>query len=252
MPVIFVGHGSPMNAIEENKYSKGWRELARTFERPTAILCISAHWVTNKTLVSTLENPKTIHDFYGFPQELFDIEYPAKGDIETAGKALELLKGIATADTSWGLDHGAWSVLRIMYPEADIPVFQVSLNDNASSKEHFEIGKRLKALREENVLIIGSGNVVHNLRMIDFSLDDGFDWAYEFNEHIVDRIQKRDFESVMKYNDLGRSAKLAVPTSEHFNPLLYILGAANESDELGIFNNDYVAGSLSMTSFVFS
>lgn len=251
MPVIFVGHGSPMNAIEENNYTQGWKQIANSVPKPSAILSISAHWETNGTKVSTLENPETIHDFYGFPQELYDVEYKAAGDKATAKETLELLGAVATEDTSWGLDHGTWSVLRVMYPKADIPVFQVSINRNASPKEHYEIGEKIKILREKDVLIMGSGNVVHNLGILDFSIKSGYDWAYEFNEYIVDKIKKRDFEGVINYNKLGRTAHLAVPTSEHFNPLLYALGAVDERDELIIYNNEYVAGSLSMTSFVF-
>ena len=252
MPVIFIGHGSPMNAIEENEYTKGWKEIANSIPRPSAILSISAHWVTNGTKVSTVENPKTIHDFYGFPKELYDVEYKAKGNAEIAFKTIELLDGIATADTSWGLDHGTWSVLNVMYPNADIPVYQISIDMNAMPQELFEIGRKLKSLRDSNILIMGSGNIVHNLGIMNFSMENGFDLAIEFNDYITEKIEQRDFESIFNYKNLGNSARLAVPTTEHFDPLLYVLGATSDSDKVTIFNRSYMAGSLAMTSFVFS
>jgi len=252
MPVIFIGHGSPMNAIEENEYTKGWKEITNSIPKPAAILSISAHWVTNGTKVSTVENPKTIHDFYGFPKELYDVEYKAKGSTEIALKTIELLDGIAVADNSWGLDHGTWSVLNVMYPNADIPVYQMSIDMNAMPEELFEIGKKLKSLRDSNILIMGSGNIVHNLGIMNFSMENGFDLAIEFNDYITKKIEQRDFESILNYKNLGNAAKLAVPTTEHFVPLLYILGATSDSDKVKIFNRSYMAGSLAMTSFVFS
>jgi len=252
MPVIFVGHGSPMNAIEDNVYTKGWEKIANYIPKPTTILSVSAHWVTNGTKISTVENPETIHDFYGFPKELNDVQYKAKGDLKTAVKTIELLDGIAVADNSWGLDHGTWSVLKVMYPNADIPVYQMSIDMNATPKELFEIGKKLKSLRNNNILIMGSGNIVHNLGAMDYSMKDGFDLAIEFNDYITERIKQRDFESIFNYKQLGNAARLSVPTTEHFDPLLYILGATNDSDKVAIFNNSYMAGSLAMTSFVFT
>ena len=252
MPVIFVGHGSPMNAIEDNEYTKGWEKIANYIPKPTTILSISAHWVTNGTKISTVENPETIHDFYGFPKELNDVQYKAKGDLKTAVKTIELLDGIAVADNSWGLDHGTWSVLKVMYPNADIPVYQMSIDMNATPKELFEIGKKLKSLRNNNILIMGSGNIVHNLGAMDYSMKDGFDLAIEFNDYITERIKQRDFESIFNYRNLGDAAKLSVPTTEHFNPLLYVLGATSDLDKVAIYNNSYMAGSLAMTSFVFS
>ena len=251
MAVAFIGHGSPMNAIEDNDFTKGWQKIASIIENPSAILCVSAHWVTKGTRVRTVESPKTIHDFYGFPKELYDIEYNAKGSHQFSQKTLELLSGIAVEDNSWGIDHGAWSVLRIMYPKADIPVFQVSIDTQASKKELFEIGKKLKKLREENVFILGSGNVVHNLGAIDFSMNGGFDWAYEFDNYIKQKVEQRDFNSILDYSSFGKNAKYSVPTSEHFDPLIYILGATNKNDKLEIYNNECVFGSLSMTSYIF-
>jgi len=252
MPVIFIGHGSPMNAIEENEYTKGWKEIKKYIQKPAAILSISAHWVTNGTKVSTVENPKTIHDFYGFPKELYDVEYKAKGSTEIALKTIGLLDGFATADNSWGLDHGTWSVLNVMYPNADIPVYQMSIDMNAMPQELFEIGKKLKSLRDSNILIMGSGNIVHNLGIMNYSMKDGFDLAIEFNDYITEKIEQRDFESIFNYKNLGNAASLSVPTTEHFDPLLYVLGATSESDKVTIFNKSYMAGSLAMTSFVFS
>jgi len=252
MPVIFIGHGSPMNAIEENEYTKGWKEIADNIPKPKVILSISAHWVTDGTKVSTVENPKTIHDFYGFPKELYDVEYKAKGSLESAVKTIELLDGIARADDSWGLDHGTWSVLRVMYPNADIPVYQMSIDMNATPKELFEIGKKLKSLRDSDILILGSGNIVHNLGIMDYSMEDGFDLAIEFNDYITKKIEQKDFESIFNYKQLGNAARLSVPTTEHFNPLLYVLGATTDLDKVTIFNKSFMAGSLAMTSFVFS
>ena len=252
MPVIFIGHGSPMNAIEENEYTKGWKEIADNIPKPKVILSISAHWVTDGTKVSTVENPKTIHDFYGFPKELYDVEYKAKGSLESAVKTIELLDGIARADDSWGLDHGTWSVLRVMYPNADIPVYQMSIDMNATPKELFEIGKKLKSLRDSDILILGSGNIVHNLGIMDYSMEDGFDLAIEFNDYITKKIEQRDFESIFNYKQLGNAARLSVPTTEHFNPLLYVLGATTDLDKVTIFNKSFMAGSLAMISFVFS
>ncbi|MEI6578381.1 MAG: 4,5-DOPA dioxygenase extradiol [Eubacteriales bacterium] len=251
MPVIFVGHGSPMNAIEENEYTQGWREIAASIPKPVAILSISAHWVTSGTKVSVLENPETIHDFYGFPKALFDMEYPAAGSPHFAAKTIDLL-GNADADKSWGLDHGTWSVLSVMYPNANIPVFQLSIDAQASPAELFEIGNKLKPLRENGVLIFGSGNVVHNLGLVDFTKQGGFDWANKFDETIKNNILKRDFENILNYRKLGDIARIAVPTTEHFNPLLYVLGASDSADEITVYNNSSTLGSLSMTSYVFS
>lgn len=251
MPVIFVGHGSPMNAIEENEFTEGWREIAANIPKPKAILCISAHWETEGTKVSILENPKTIHDFYGFPKELFAVEYKAKGSPEFACQTLDLLGDMATSDNYWGIDHGAWSVLRVMYPEAEIPVYQLSINQHAIPEELFDLGKRIAPLREKGVLIMGSGNIVHNLRIADFSIEGGFDWAETFDDCIAQKIITRDFESILNYDCLGDMARLAVPTTEHFNPLLCILGAVKDADKVEIYNKACVAGSISMTTYVF-
>ncbi|MGB4657926.1 MAG: 4,5-DOPA dioxygenase extradiol, partial [Mobilitalea sp.] len=217
MPVIFVGHGSPTNAIEDNEYTRTWKQMAASIPKPAAILSVSAHWVTEGTKVSVLEKPKTIHDFYGFEKELYEIEYKVPGGTEIALKTLELLGGIAEADSSWGLDHGTWSVLHVMYPEADIPVFQLSIDQDGEPLEHLNIGKRLKSLRDQNVLIMGSGNIVHNLRILDFSMKDGFDWAKKFDDFIEEQIMDSDFDGICNYRNFDRQVPLSVPTTEHFN-----------------------------------
>lgn len=252
MPAVFVGHGSPMNAIEDNQFTEGWRQIAVSLPKPQAILCISAHWETNGTRVSTLKNPETIHDFYGFPQALFDVQYKAQGSPRYAGQAINLLAGKAAADESWGLDHGAWSVLRVMYPQADIPVFQMSIDKKAAPRDLFEIGAKLAPLRENDVLIMGSGNIVHNLGAVDFYNEGGFDWAVDFDGYIKAKIEEKDYDSVIDYRSRGNSARLSVPTAEHFNPLLYILGAAHGDGSTAVYNNSCVYGSISMTSYVFS
>lgn len=251
MPIIFVGHGSPMNAIENNEFTKGWRDMAAAIQKPDAILSISAHWFTNGTKVLNVEKPQTIYDFYGFPRNLYEIDYKAPGAPELAKKTAELLDGIAIEDNNWGLDHGTWSVLHIMYPEADIPVYQLSVDKNATPQECFDIGRKIKSLRDENILIMGSGNIVHNLRMVDFEEEGGFDWAHEFDNLIKENIQKMYFDRVINYKDLERTAKYAVPTVDHFYPILYVIGAVDENDKVEVYNNKCMAGSLSMTSYVF-
>jgi len=252
MPVIFIGHGSPMNAIEKNEYTEGWIKIAASIPKPDAILSISAHWLTKETLVSTLENPKTIHDFYGFPKALYDVEYKATGNPELALKTIDLLNDVAKADKSWGIDHGTWSVLNVMYPNADIPVYQMSIDKDATPQELFSLGQRLKPLRESNVLIMGSGNIVHNLGILDFSKKDGFDWAYTFDDYITKKIELRDFESIFQYRSLGDISRKSVPSTEHFYPLFYILGASSPTDKTLLLNKACMAGSLSMTCYVFS
>jgi 4,5-DOPA dioxygenase extradiol len=252
MPVVFVGHGTPMNAVENNEFTKGWKEIGAAIPKPSAILAISAHWYTEGTRLQTAESPKTIHDFYGFPKELYEIQYPAPGAPKIAERAMKLVGDGAFADNTWGIDHGTWSVLRTMYPDADLPVCQMSINRNLSPNELYETGKKLKSLREENVLIIGSGNVVHNLGMVDFSAHGGYGWADEFDQYIYDGIEAEDFDRVIHYQKAGKCAQYAFPTPEHFDPLLYVLGAADEKDQLSVYNYSRTLGSLSMTSYVFS
>jgi 4,5-DOPA dioxygenase extradiol len=251
MPTLFVGHGSPMNALEENEYTLGWRQAAEAFPRPSSILCISAHWYTHGTFVYTGSTPRTIHDFFGFPKELYQIAYPAPGAPFTAKKTLHMLPAPAAEDNSWGLDHGTWSVLRTMYPEADIPVFQISVDASAPPERHFSLGRSLRPLREENILIVGSGNIVHNLALIDFDRDEGFDWAYDFDAYIDYAIRTKSKEDLLHYGRAGKSARYAVNIPDHFYPLLYVLGAAYGEDTVLDFNHSCLAGSLSMTSYIF-
>lgn len=249
MPMIFVGHGSPMNAIEDNKYTRGWREVAKKLPRPKAILAISAHWYTKGTRIQDEEYPKMIYDMYGFPKNLYEVVYPARGSAEYAQKTIELIKNPVIIDNSWGLDHGTWSVLVRMYPGANIPVYQLSIDGYVNSREHFEIGKYLKELRNQGVLILASGDVVHNLGKISY-IDDGFTWAEEFDSYIKESILNREFENVVNYEN-HELAELAVPTPDHFYPLLYTLGACDDNDEIEVFNEGCLFGSLSMTSYLF-
>jgi len=250
MPVLFVGHGSPMNAIETNEFSKEWKTLAGELARPKAILCISAHWETKGTYVTAMEKPQTIHDFGGFPQALFDVQYPAPGSPELADETKNLvLKTNVGLDETWGLDHGAWSVIRVMYPGADIPVIQMSLDYYQNPQDHYDIGKQLAALRQKGVLIIGSGNMVHNLRAVDWGKpNQGFDWAIEANSKFKKLILADDHRQLINYKSLGREVELSVPTPEHYLPLLYALALKTENEEVSFFNDMSVMGSISMTS----
>jgi len=258
MPALFVGHGSPMNAIEDNEFSKGWAKVGRSLPRPRAILCISAHWETWGTLVTAIEAPRTIHDFGGFPPALYQVEYPAPGSTWLAGEVRNSLSGARIGfDLDWGLDHGCWSVLRRMFPEADIPVVQLSLDYTQSPAEHYAIGKELADLRGKGILIIGSGNMVHNLEQVeikgglrDFNRPFGFDWAIEANDLFKKLIAEDRREELADYRSLGEAAQLAVPTPEHFLPLLYILALKQKGERITYFNDEPVAGSLTMTSLI--
>lgn len=251
VPVMFIGHGSPMNAIEDNEYSKTWREIGEGIKKPSVIVCISAHWVTKGTKVLVSESPRTIYDFYGFPKELYEVDYVVKGSKSTAIRVQELLGTMASLVDDWGIDHGTWSVLKHMLPKADVPVIQISIDHNATPEELYEIGVKLKALRNEDVLILGSGNIVHNLRMVDFDIEGGFPWAYEFDKYMKESIISRNHRNVIQYSKYGNVAKYAIPTTEHFNPILVVLGATEETDEVKVYNESCVYGSLSMTSYVF-
>jgi 4,5-DOPA dioxygenase extradiol len=255
MPVLFVGHGSPMNAIEENEFSLKWGELGKSLPRPAAILCISAHWETSGTQVTAMANPRTIHDFGGFPRPLYEVQYPAPGSSWLAEEAKRLIKTTnVEPDTRWGLDHGCWSVLRRMFPEADIPVVQFSLDHQQDAPYHYELARELQPLREKGVLIIGSGNLVHNLGMVAWDrMNDpgfGFDWATQANDLFKKLILGNDHEKLADYRALGKSARLAVPTPEHYFPMLYALAQKTEEDTVTFFNDKAVAGSLTMTSFI--
>lgn len=251
MPVLFVGHGSPMNAIENNSFTKSWEALGHELPKPQAILSVSAHWYTEGTFVNDSEHPRMVYDMYGFPPALYQVQYPAPGAPETARKVASLLQPGASVDNSWGLDHGSWSVLCRMFPGADIPVFQLSVNGLAGAQKHFELGQRLAVLREQGVLIFGSGNVVHNLRRVDWDNAGGYPWAEEFDGYIREKIQARAFGDVVDYRAAGASATLSVPTPDHFYPLLYALGASDAADNVTVLNDACTMGSLSMTSYLF-
>lgn len=252
MPVLFLGHGSPMNAIEENEFVNTFRNIAKEIPKPIAILCISAHWETKGTFVTAMENPTTIHDFGGFPKELFAVQYPAKGSPELAKETKALItKTEVGLDDKWGLDHGSWSVLRHLYPNADIPVIQMSIDYSQSPQYHYELGQQIKSLRKKGVLIIGSGNMVHNLRMVSWKqLNEnfGFDWAIEANEKMKKYILSGDHNPLINFRSQGKAFDLAIPTPEHYLPLLYSLALKDEKDQVSLFNDKAVGGSLTMTS----
>jgi 4,5-DOPA dioxygenase extradiol len=248
MPVLFVGHGSPTNAIEENEFSRAWVDAGNFMPRPRAVLCVSAHWETNGTQVTSTERPGTIHDFYGFPRPLYEVSYPAPGAPELARLVQETVRGAKVRlDPDRGLDHGAWSVLRRIYPEADIPVVQLSLDRAKSPAFHYELGKELAGLRREGVLIVGSGNIVHNLGVIAWE-DTAYDWAVEFDETVKRLILSGDHGAIVRYPDLGRAARLSVPTNEHFLPLLYVLALREKGEGIRFFSDKVTLGSISMRS----
>lgn len=257
MPVLFIGHGSPMNAIEENEFVAGFRNSIVGMSRPTSILCISAHWFTKGTRVTAMEMPRTIHDFGGFPQELFAVQYPAPGNPELAKQTQALLSPTAVElDEKWGLDHGAWSVIKHLYPKADVPVIQMSIDYSQPASYHFELGKKLNELRHKGVLIVGSGNIIHNLGLVDFhnfDKDDyGFDWAIEARETINNYLLDGNFQPLIDYHKQSKAFQLAIPTPEHYLPLIYALAFQEKGEQLALFNDKLVAGSLSMTSLKIS
>lgn len=253
MPVLFIGHGSPMNAIEENEFAAGWREAGMSLPRPSAILCISAHWQTNGTRVTAMERPETIHDFGGFPRELYDVQYPAPGspDLATTTRAT-VTDRVIELDQAWGLDHGAWSVIRRMYPEADIPVVELSLDYKLNPQQHYELARELAPFRRKGILIIGSGNMVHNLRLVSWdNLDTpgfAYDWATEASAAMKKSILSGDHDPLISYGSQGSAFRLAIPTPEHFLPLLYTLALQEKDEAVNLFNDKAVAGSLTMTS----
>jgi 4,5-DOPA dioxygenase extradiol len=253
MPVLFIGHGSPMNAIEDNEFSLGWREMGKRLPRPVSILCVSAHWETRGTMVTAMERPRTIHDFGGFPKRLYEVQYPAPGDPVLAVETRQTVRNkVIELDEKWGLDHGAWSVMRRLYPEADVPVVQLSLDHYMKPQDHYDLAKELSALRRKGVLIIGSGNMVHNLGLVSWDNIDtpgfGFDWAVEANDRMKRMIIDGDHQSLINYSSQGKAFSLAIPTAEHFLPLLYALALRESDDEIELFNDRHIAGSLSMTS----
>lgn len=252
MPVLFIGHGSPMNGIEDNAFTQGWIDAAQAMELPSAVLVVSAHWLTRGTHVTAMDFPETIHDFGGFPDELYQIQYPAPGSPDLA---TEIQKDIRTVevglDHEWGLDHGTWTVVRHMFPEANIPVLQLSIDYSKPAHYHYNLANQLMKLRKKGVLIIGSGNMIHNLRIIDWQMmkeNKGYDWAEELNNQFIQLIENKQHSKLYNLQELGEAGKLAIPTPDHYYPLMYSLGLQDAKDDVEIFNNHLVGGSLSMTS----
>jgi 4,5-DOPA dioxygenase extradiol len=255
MPVLFVGHGSPMNAIEDNEFVLSWKELGKSIPRPKAILCISAHWETTGTQVTAMQRPPTIHDFGGFPPELYNVQYPAPGNPELAYEVKRIVTSAnIELDENWGLDHGAWSVIRNIYPGSDVPVIEMSLDWHLTPRSHYDLAKELAPLRKSGVLIIGSGNIVHNLRMIAWDHvnepDYGFDWALRANEMFKNLISNNNHKDLINYSGLGKEVQMAVPTPDHYLPLLYSLALKGKNENISFFNDKTVMGSLSMTSII--
>jgi len=249
MPVLFVGHGSPMNAIEENEFAQAWVDMGRQLPRPKAILAISAHWESMGTKVTAMEKPRTIYDFYGFPKELYEVTYPAPGSPDLAQTVRKVIKQTEIKpDMSWGLDHGTWSVLKRMFPHADVPVVQISLDRSKSARQHYELGQQLRELREEGVLIVSSGNIVHNLSMVVFDDNLKFDWAEAFDARIKAWILSGDHDPMIQYEKQGRSAELAINSAEHYLPLLYTLGLKDEAEPISFFADKVTYGAISMRS----
>lgn len=253
MPVLFIGHGSPMNGIEDNEFSQRWTKMAKEIPTPAAVLVVSAHWFSKGTKITAMDFPKTIHDFGGFPQELFDVQYNAPGNPALAKETVSLIHSAKVElDHDWGLDHGTWTVVRHMYPDANIPVLQLSIDYTKGPQYHYNLAKELYDLRKKGVLIIGSGNMVHNLRMVAWDKMNqpgyGFDWALQMNDKFKNLIQTNDHKPLINYESLGKEALLAIPTPEHYLPLMYTLGLKSEKDKVVFFNDKAVAGSLTMTS----
>ena len=251
MPAIFFGHGNPMNALADNEWTRAWREIGAELPHPKAILCISAHWYVPGVAVTAMERPRSIHDFGGFPRELFEYQYPAPGSPELAARVNQLLGGdILMDDRHWGLDHGTWSVLCHVYPDADIPVVQLSIDETKPAGWHYELATQLDPLRDEGVLIIGSGNLVHNLHAYAWGKHgaEPFDWARRFDETARDLILAGDHEPLVNYESLGKDALLSAPTPDHYLPLIYILALKREGDKVSFPVDGFDGGSISMTT----
>lgn len=251
MPALFMGHGSPMNGIEINEFSKGWSDMAKSIPLPTAVLVVSAHWFTRSTKITAMDFPPTIHDFGGFPQALFDVQYPAPGKPQLAKETVDLITSAhVELDHDWGLDHGAWTVIRHMYPNADIPVLQLSIDYTKGAQYHYDLAKELSALRKKGVLILSSGNMVHNLRMVSWEMINGggYDWAIEANEKFKAAILNQDHQSLINFEQMGSEVRLGIPTPEHYLPLMYTIGLQSDKEQATLFNDKAVGGSLTMTS----
>jgi len=254
MPTIFFGHGNPMNALHDNDWSRGWAALGQRLPRPRAVLSISAHWYLPGTALTATALPRTIHDFGGFPRELFEVQYPASGELDLVSRVSELLRPLEVrADLSWGLDHGTWSVLRHVFPAADVPVVQLSIDESQPPAFHYELGRLLRSLRDEGILLIGSGDVVHNLHTYAWGRRpaEPFDWALRFEQKARELMLQGDHQSLVNYELLGRDAELSVPTPEHYLPLLYVLGASDEGDAVTFPVEGMDGGSISMLTVQF-
>jgi 4,5-DOPA dioxygenase extradiol len=250
MPMLFVGHGSPINAVEDNKFTQGWRDMAARLPRPDAILFISAHWLTQGVFVSAAENPRTLHDFSGFPDMLNQFEYPAPGHPLLADMVVSSMTSTnVKKDTDRGFDHGCWSALSVMYPDARIPIVQLSLDFRRPAAFHYDVAKHLAGLRKEGVMIIGSGNLVHNLSKAQSSVHGGFPWALDMNEHVKQAILTRDHARLINYHEFGPDSRLAIPTPDHYLPLLYVVANQLDEEPVQFFNDNVVMGSISMLSF---
>jgi 4,5-DOPA dioxygenase extradiol len=254
LPVLFLGHGSPMNAIEENEFVAGIRIIGRSIPKPNAVLCVSAHWETRGTWVTAMERPQTIHDFGGFPKKLYEVQYPAPGSPDLAKETKALIKKADVGlDEKWGLDHGAWSVIKHLYPDADVPVIEMSLDYYKTPQYHYELAKELKSLRKKGILIIGSGNMVHNLRLVAWdklNAEYGYDWTLEASAKMKNFILNGDHQSLINYESQGKPFELSIPTPEHYLPLLYALALMGDNEKVTLFNDKPVAGSLTMTSVI--
>jgi 4,5-DOPA dioxygenase extradiol len=250
MAALFVGHGNPMNALEDNAYTRGWRAIGQSISRPRGVVCVSAHWYIEGTRVTAMQRPRTIHDFGGFPRELHEVKYPAPGDPALAARVAELLKptDVVQDDESWGLDHGTWSVLVHLFPRADVPVIQLSIDETRPASTHYELGQRLSALREEGVLIIGSGNIVHNLHAYAWGRHgvDAFEWARRFETEARQLLLSREHQPLIDYESMGTEAALSVPTPEHYLPLLYVIAGCREDDQVKFPVEGMDGGSVSM------
>ena len=248
MPVLFVGHGNPMSVMEDNEFSRAWDAAGKALPKPKAVICISAHWVTRGTLVTAMDKPRTIYDFYGFPPQMYEIRYDAPGSPDLAEQVRRIIKNTEVKpDLDWGLDHGTWTVLKRMFPDADVPVIQISLDANIEAQKHYDISRQLKELRDEDVLIIGSGNIVHNLRMARFD-DSAYGWAVDFDQRIANWISQNDYDPIIHYEKGDQAAALAINSAEHYIPLLYTLALKDENEPVSFFTDKVMGGSISMRS----
>lgn len=252
MPLLFIGHGNPMHALWDNSFTKSLSAIAQKMERPKAIAVVSAHWLSNGTFVATASKPETIHDFGGFPKELFQVQYNAAGAPELAREVLAHIPG-SKADDDWGLDHGAWTVLKHMYPDANIPVFQISIDYTKPESYHLELANYLDFLRSKGVLILASGNIVHNLRLVDWQNPNGaFDWALEFDAKVKEQLSNGNFKELANYRSWGKSAQLSVPTNDHYLPMMYSIGLAKPKEEVKFLFEGFEMGSISQRCFMIS